>query len=485
MTEVLKTQPNQFGNWHGLMGNMYDQLMKNRIFQDKEFTMKNLSSMNFDVILETVLEDKEMFKQMTDTFYDHMKTVYLPGAKPWIKLGVGAIGTYMIGPTWGVLIGASADTFIDKVIDSFAKPDISKDEKLQPGRFFYIDTVKLKSSKYKDISEQKFTLAFFVEEDTIKNKLLLFVFEFGKTIPVEREFCRALTEGEAEEFDTSAEIQFVKQLFLLRHFEPEVLQQRSTFEKGSEVIYNDTNYYVVDSSDSQCLLEDRQGKRFEINVQDIKKHRSHSFGKFYAGDWVIIPTDQIAIPKTLACISSFIEDKCVCYEGKQRILNVRDLSRTTSEFRNMFNQNSNFSRFKTAAFEGRADIQTLKIDSRYWDITYLRVFGIKFVEDEKDDIWTNNKGQPIYHRAEGETFQGQTEGAYGGGAPIIKPPTQQGGTANTRVADTRPGEVIVRAHDKEEYEEAVEANRIEQSDSSMVIVLLVGGFLVFSLVANK
>ena len=438
MSTIVK-KPVEDGSFKKLAGNLYNQLLENRVFQDRKFTLKSLATQDFGKIMDTVITDREMFGKMKKTLVQHVKHAVLPQAKPFLKLGIGTLTTFIggAGTTWGGILATSLAGFVDYAVDLFTDDPVYME--FNPGDYFAIDIVKKKTKNVKLSSsdEKQYTLGFFVDYDTTRNKLFLFIYEFGKVMSVERKFARKLGDSETRKFEENDQIQFVKELFLLRYYDPVMLQTpQKQFEEGLEVDYKGQVVYVVNSEGGRVLVEDKVGDRFEVNSQDLKVLRSNRNGNFARGDWVVIPSELSSrIPRVLACVSYFIGNDAITYEtatGKQRRVNKFDLSHVSDDFKRLFTGNNYFIKFKVSAMKSEVSIVTKKIPSKYYNICFLQGADIDYtstrgkiqpyvekVRKEEPVYKSETRQEPVAYNQEPEEAPPQQRSQEGGGGGMI------------------------------------------------------------------
>jgi hypothetical protein len=378
MTEV--GFPNEEGRFQKLASTLYNSLIENRVYQDKSFNLSSLASMDFSKIMDTVISDKRMFGQMKNTLVDHVRTSLLPNAKPYLKLISGQVSNFIFGPSWGSLLSSTMSGFIDQSVELFSK-DATISEYM-PGDWFAIDIIKTKGSESSLKEQKSYTLGFYVDNDTRSNKLFLFIYEEGKVMTVDRKFCRKLQDTESSSFDKNDQLQFVKEIFLLRYYHPSSLtSEHRNLKQGSEVKYKGATHYVIHQSGKRVLIEDKVGNRVETNLSQISTLRSNSLDDLNRGDWVFIPSElDSRFPKVLSVVNCFFNNDCIAYEsttGKSRRVNKHDVEKVTSAYLRTFGNHVLFTKFRMAAMKGRNDTHTKRIPKKFYHICFGQGTDIK------------------------------------------------------------------------------------------------------------
>jgi hypothetical protein len=388
MTSIIKQfseKPVETGMFKSLTGNLYNQLLENRVQQTRNFDLNNLATADFSSIMKTVITDKNIFGKMKSTFLGHMKS-HIIGAKPFLKLTAAGVGQWMGGAnsTMGNLLSSSLGSFVESAFQLFQESPAPAQE-YQPGDYFAIDVVQNKNPSRKIHEDvDQFTLGFFVDHDTTSRKLFIFIYEQGKVMAVQRQHARKLSEAESTRFETNDQLQFIKELFLLRYYDPISLQKEETLPKGQEMRHGKKTVYVVSNSGTRVLVEDKVGDRFEVNRNELTTLRSTQRGDFTTGQLCIIPsTLSQTFTRVLGVVSYFLGNDALVYEtatGKLRRVNLYDVELPSNEVLHSVSGNRYFQKFRKMAAKGRADLKDYRIPTKYYHLCFLQGLDMDLVK---------------------------------------------------------------------------------------------------------
>ena len=247
----------------------------------------------------------------------------------------------------------------------------------------------------------------------------------------------AAPNAQAVKFDDSAELSSIRELYFVEKEDRKTtLNSDVTVDPGSEVILKDDGkvYNVVTADRSQVLIEDTNGRQWEVSVSQLTPGRrthtvSHNYvdgetaGSFYttgetaihSGQWVWADTSRFSqYDSTLK--SDLRNELCVvhdilgadqinvfaCYDGKRLEVLRKNIKIVGLGYAETLNMVQEFQVFRAAATEGMDTARLAMGNNNPLACLGLTPSGEPLIESEH----TSKGAEAIYkaNRSEGEVY---------------------------------------------------------------------------------
>jgi hypothetical protein len=400
LTEAVSTV---FDKFKTISGGFFNQLLDNGLYKTSNITIQELRDKSFKEITTDILKDGgKTLTQYQSSIKGYLQKI----GGPVVKLAIGeALGFLELGPA-GVVAGEA----LGQLIETWAGKFLTDPQSMQneAGEWCIIDlNEKVKENKetyaaeawgeimefddfdspmtHQDMKRESYSVGFYVEGTMNPEEIIVYEFTAQKTLTVKRANCRFLSEDEAGNLDNSKELSFLREVYMIKHFEPKLLDEpKEVFQQGSEVFKVDKDgktrqYHVVNSSGNDVLIEDLDGNRLQTTrgALDLGRRNQDAVSQAMTGDFIFLEKKNDDIFKTcevsLCCVAYFDGDDVIayeCYNGIKRVENSLECQLISPNYRTLLSSLSEFIRFKTATINCRSDIKDFKLPDKYLNVCF-------------------------------------------------------------------------------------------------------------------
>ena len=365
------------GTFKMLAGTLYNQLVETRALDSSKFKLRDLATMPFSNLVQTVLTDEKTFTEMQEHLNEHIKSANIIGyLRPALKYGLEATGAYFggVGTNIATFLTFVSSNLLDKYFES---ADPITRQSFEVGEYLAIDAV---GSKNPDNPKRKdqFTIGFYVDEDRTNPKnIYAFIYEQSQVMTVQIKHCRRLVESEKIKLTNNKQLEFIKDIFLLRYYDPLGMQVEPKIDVGTEYIFDKKRVYLIDENTSgRSIVQDNDGKQFKVDKSQLQKGRSTQCFGYSQGEWVIIPSViSSKFPIVLGVVYYFVGNDAYVYDcttGTLAGYNRFDLEKPSQKVLKLISGNYYFTRFRKMATEGRKGLKKFRIPEKYYHLAFLQ-----------------------------------------------------------------------------------------------------------------
>ena len=220
------------------------------------------------------------------------------------------------------------------------------------------------------------SLGFFIEPTT-KNRVNVFCLDLGRALEIEVSQLLECDPAVAQRLDSDERLSALRELYFYKYdgqapFKKDI--QTEPFFPGKSVRYQGSDFIFIHEQNGQALLEDTNGKTLVVATVALERGFGDSTPGEYnnqfvtngknsltVGLWIFVPSRPLVRSRydnefELAVINHIAPAKqCLVYyaiDGEIAYVNDSDIEIINKKFQEVYNSNSSFMLFKSAAVKG-------------------------------------------------------------------------------------------------------------------------------------
>ena len=258
-------------------------------------------------------------------------------------------------------------------------------------------------------SHEDYSLGFYMNKSNVAAESMIFVFEHKATDSVRNTHIAPANPTQKKKYDASFEYAGFRELFLQKEELGSLVENVKTpLEPGTEIIYADQIYHIVQANYEKAIIQDMAGQNIMVDVRKLSAGRHTSTGvyiyevnlqreyfnpDFYkSGDFVWLQPDKHNretspdAERILSVLSYFFGNFAVCYEcfnGREREVRKTKLEALSDEYNDFVNRFKGFKLFQSEAIQNSNLIANFSLGGDYAKMCHGQVtnFGVKIYKE--------------------------------------------------------------------------------------------------------